>query len=167
MAIQVLEEFDGLVSVPRLQETAEHALEVGRAEADAEVSVVIAGDDDVRELNRRHRGLDETTDVLSFSYLHHGQYYGERQELTESDNVEFVLPPGTKDSLGEVIISYPQAQRQASEAGHTVERELAVLLTHGILHLLGHDHEEPREQEEMESVQAQVLSDLRAGASRQ
>ena len=147
--------------------TAERALGVSLGTTDAGVSIVIAGDDDVRELNARYRGLDETTDVLSFAYNHRGQYYGKRKEPSHLPSTnEFILPPGEDTSLGEVIISFPQARRQASQAGHPIETELAVLVTHGILHLLGYDHESPLDQLEMERVQTKVLSDLETKACR-
>jgi probable rRNA maturation factor len=93
--------------------------------ADRGVSVVVTDDETVRELNRRYRDMDEPTDVLSFGL---------------DGNDSFVTPPGGGE-LGEVVISYPMARRQAEAAGHALERELAHLLVHGILHLLGYDHE--------------------------
>jgi len=110
------------------------------------LSVVITDDATVAELNKTHRGLDQTTDVLSFSYAHSGKYYGDGEQASVSDAVdEFVLPPEFDVGLGEIVISYPQAERQASETGHTVEKEMVVLLAHGILHLLGYDHEKDDE----------------------
>ena len=110
------------------------------------LSVVITDDATVAELNKTHRGLDETTDVLSFSYAQSGKYYGDGEQALVSDAVdEFVLPPEFDVGLGEIVISYPQAERQASETGHTVEKEMVVLLAHGILHLLGYDHEKDDE----------------------
>lgn len=89
--------------------------------ADA-LTIVLAGDATVRTLNRTFRGKDETTDVLSFPGG------GER------------CPDGTCP-LGEVVISVAQAARQAAAEGHSLARELRVLLIHGYLHLLGYDHE--------------------------
>ncbi len=82
-------------------------------------TVRFVGDREMRELNGRYRGLDRTTDVLSFP--------GER------------TPEG--HHLGDVAISIPAARRQAAELGHALERELKCLLLHGVLHCLGHDHE--------------------------
>ena len=156
--IQVFEELESLVSGEFLEQVARHALDVGKSAADTEVSVVITDDEEVRKLNKLHRGVDEYTDVLSFSFTHHGQYYGDGELPPErSAGVEFVLPQGKQATLGEVIISYPQARRQAEQSGDSVDEELAVLLAHGVLHLLGHDHEIPGDRAEMEKVQAQVL----------
>jgi probable rRNA maturation factor len=83
----------------------------------AELVVRFAADPEVRRLNRQFRGRDETTDVLSF-------------------------PGSAADRrLGDVVVSVPQARRQAAGRGHPVERELRVLILHGVLHCLGHDHE--------------------------
>jgi len=89
---------------------------------DAELSVLFVGDRAMRTLNRRYRGMDKTTDVLSFS-LREGKF-----------------PEIQPDNLGDVVISVPVAVRQAREAGHALDRELDRLLVHGILHVLGYDH---------------------------
>ena len=127
------------------------------------VSVVIADDQVVRELNRRHRGLDENTDVLSFSFTHEGEYYGEEDRSARETDIDFVLPPTESNdaSLGEIIISYPQTRRQAERDGHPVDRELTVLLVHGVLHLLGYDHEEPDDEAVMKAATARAMQQLR------
>jgi len=86
------------------------------------LSIVLAGDATVRRLNRDFRGKDATTDVLSFP--------------SGGDD----LPDGTRP-LGEIVISVAQAARQANAAGHSLARELRILVIHGYLHLLGYDHE--------------------------
>lgn len=91
----------------------------GRAGA---MGVCLVGDRAMRSLNRRHRAKDATTDVLSFPA-------GRTPD-----------PEGLRH-LGDVLISVPQAARQARDAGHPLDRELRVLLLHGYLHLLGYDHE--------------------------
>jgi probable rRNA maturation factor len=92
----------------------------------AGVSVVVTGDARVRDLNRRYRDEDKRTDVLSFSQ--------------REDAGEFVVPPEEPARLGDVVISLPAARRQAKQAGHSLEREIALLVVHGLLHLLGYDH---------------------------
>lgn len=155
--IQVVDDFADLVNEVDLTEAVAAALVAGSAENDANVSVVIAADELVRELNDTHRGLNEHTDVLAFSFTHEGDYYGEEPEEVAED-MNFVLPPGESETLGEVIVSYPQAQRQADAAGHSLEKELAVLLIHGTLHLLGHDHMEPDDEAIMKPLEAQALA---------
>lgn len=91
--------------------------------SDAELSILITGDEEIRSLNSAYRGLDRSTDVLSFSQL-------EGEEI-----------PGEGDLLGDIVISLDTAVRQADEYGHSVEEEMNRLLVHGVLHLLGYDHE--------------------------
>lgn len=91
---------------------------------DAELSVFFVGDRTMRTLNRRYRGKDRTTDVLSFAFREGA--YGMVQ----------------RNVLGDLVISLPVAKRQAREAGETLAGELDRLLVHGLLHLLGYDHEQ-------------------------
>jgi probable rRNA maturation factor len=115
---------------------------VGRA--DAELSVAFVGDDRMRELNRDWRGKDSTTDVLSFSQLE-GEPLG-----------------GASPMLGDVVISVPVLERQASDGGWTVDEELARLLLHGVLHLLGFDHESDQDARAMRSEEGRVVAALAA-----
>lgn len=138
----------------------------------AQVAVLVTGDQTVRQLNRDYRGVDEVTDVLSFSADHPGHWEGEDQppqdRLQTSENPgefpEFLLPPGEAPALGEVVISYPQTQRQALEqrtAGDgTVDQELALLLVHGVLHLVGHDHVEAVETAAMQEKERAALAHM-------
>ena len=111
-----------------------------------EVSLVFTDSQTVRRLNRDYRGVDKPTDVLAFCML--------PQKKNDSS---FALPPDGVTRLGEVIISYPQAAEQAKEQGHSPEREVALLIIHGILHLLGYDHEEPKEEGKMREKERELL----------
>ena len=111
-----------------------------------EVSLVVTDSETVQRLNRDYRGIDETTDVLAFYML--------PQKGADSF---FALPPDGVTRLGEVLISYPQALAQAKEQGHSLERELALLVIHGILHLLGYDHEEPEAEHKMRERERELL----------
>ena len=135
----------GVLSESWLAEIADRALSALELPSDTSIEIMVTDDDTVRELNLRHRGLDETTDVLSFS--------------AGPDETGFVLPPGAGEtgSLGEVIISGPQSARQAARSGREPAEELAFLLAHGILHLMGHDHEEPQERRDMEERHHKLL----------
>jgi len=114
----------------------------------AEVSVLITDDETVRELNRAYRKIDSTTDVLAFAF----------QEEAEGS----VFPTGAErvTHLGEVIVSLPQAERQAGELGHSLKRELAALVVHGVLHLLGYDHEKPEDKGRMAAREAEISARL-------
>ena len=126
----------------------------------AQVSLLIAGDVTVKELNAEYRGLNEVTDVLSFSAGHQGHWEGDDEGPEDVSGVSFILPPGEPEPLGEVIVSYPQAKRQADEQGVSVDRELAHLVVHGVLHLTGHDHVEPEEAALMQAKEQASLATL-------
>jgi probable rRNA maturation factor len=119
-----------------------------------ELGIVVTDEATLRRLNREYAGEDEATDVLSFS-------------LTEGE--PFVAPADGVLRLGEVIVAYPVAVRQAAQQGHSVEREVAHLLAHGILHLLGYDHAEPEEERVMrakeESLLAAIMSSTGQGSA--
>jgi probable rRNA maturation factor len=104
----------------------------------------LVGDEDIRALNREHRARDAVTDVLSFPLW----------------SSEFVLPEGEPLNLGDVVVCFPRAVEQASEYGHSVEREVAYLVAHGVLHILGYDHEEPAEQLVMRAKEEEALRPL-------
>ena len=130
-----------------LERIAAHALAVEDVARPAELSIVITGDMAVRELNRTYRDTDAATDVLSFS---------------QAEGEAFAVPDGETPHLGDVIISLETAQRQADEHGLALQDEVAHLLVHGILHLLGYDHEEPDEKAEMFGLQAAIVDGWRA-----
>lgn len=157
--VQVFEQFESFASERWLKDVAERTLtSVGESSSES-LSIVIADDETVRELNKHHRGLDENTDVLSFSFSHQGKYHGDDVPKTEwSEGLIFAMPPGESVGLGEVIISYSQMERQAKESGHPVAQVLACLVIHGILHLLGHDHVEPGEESLMKAQESRVLA---------
>ena len=149
----------------------EAALRVALPEGnECQVSLVITDDEAVRRLNRDYRGLDEVTDVLSFSASNPGHWEGEGGPIDgrrspgqgikgEAENESpFVYPPGEPVPLGDVVICYPQAQRQATERGVPVDREMALLIVHGVLHLVGHDHLEPDEESDMQAKEQSALS---------
>jgi len=126
----------------------------------AQMSLVITNDETVHKLNAQFRGLDEVTDVLSFSADHPGHWEGEDEPPESADGFEFVMPPDELSPLGEVIISYPQAERQAEEHGVPLAHELALLVVHGVLHLTGHDHVDPDGTTLMQSKERTALAAL-------
>ena len=158
-------DFGGLVQEDWLKAVMEKALGVAIPGGEAcQVSLAVTSDETVRGLNRDYRGLDEVTDVLSFSASHSGQWEGdtppdklEFPATAASEAPAFVYPPDETAPLGEVIIAFPQAQRQAAQRGAPVDEELALLIVHGVLHLVGHDHAEPEEQAEMQARERAAL----------
>lgn len=116
-----------------------------------EVSVTLTNNAYIHTLNKKYRGIDRPTDVLSFA-------------LNESE--EPAIEGGMEiNVLGDLVISVERAEEQAADFGHSVRRELAFLTVHGMLHLLGYDHIEDEEREEMEAEQRFVMEKL--GISRE
>jgi len=146
IGIHVEEEFRGVVDEGGVRRVAQTVLEAEGVALPYEVSLVFTDSETVKQLNRDYRGVDEPTDVLAFYML-------PQKEVDDS----FALPPDGVTRLGEVIVSYPQAIEQAREQGHSTERELALLVIHGILHLLGYDHEEPEEESKMRERERDLL----------
>jgi len=130
-----------------LRSVAEQVLTSENIISAVELGLVITTQDKVRQLNRDYRGRDEPTDVLAFSVV----------EEAGADFPPFVSPPDGVRHLGEVIVSYPQAVLQAEEHRHSVVREIAVLIIHGVLHLLGYDHDEPERERRMRAREAEIL----------
>ncbi len=125
-----------------LRITAQATLDQQRVKQRVELTVVITGNAQLRALNRAFRNVDAPTDVLSFA-------------TTDQ------LQPDTT-YLGDVIISYPKAREQAKAGGHPVEAEVQLLVVHGVLHLLGHDHYTEAEKNVMWKAQAATLKKLGA-----
>lgn len=158
VSIQIFDDLDNYIDGNWIRKIASCVL-AELNEISGVVSIVIISDEVMAELNLQHRGLEEPTDVLSFSYKHNGTYYGSdiRKKNFTSD-LDFILPPEVDSGFGEVVISYPQAKRQANKAGHTIDKELVVLVAHGILHLLGYDHETEDELQTMKAMEARALN---------
>ncbi len=125
-----------------------------------QVSLLLTDDDTVRELNREYRGVDQTTDVLSFSAEHGGHWAGDDAppDVGEDWPSVFALPDGEPPPLGDIVISVPQAIRQAEAQGVPLIRELALLIVHGALHLFGHDHYDDGERAEMQRLERAALA---------
>ena len=111
---------------------------------DCDLTFVLTDDAQLKELNRDYLGIDAPTDVLSFP-------------ASESD------PETGSRYIGDVIISIPYARRSAEQAGHGLKAEVQLLVVHGVLHLLGHDHAEAEEKARMWKAQAEILVSLGLG----
>ena len=128
-------------------------LEYENCTDDFEVSISFVSNEEIMDLNREYRGIDAVTDVLSFPML---EFEKDNDEL-EDDEEEYIeeeLP------LGDIVISVERADEQAKEYGHSLKRELAFLLVHGMLHLLGYDHENREEETIMFQKQEEILEKL-------
>ncbi len=105
-------------------------------------SIIFIDNEQIRKINATYRGIDRETDVISFAF--------------EDVKDDFSL---TKRVLGDIYISIPKMQEQAKSYGHSEKRELAFLTVHGLLHLLGYDHQTPEEEEKMFGLQKEILDE--------
>ena len=119
----------------------------------AEVSITLTDNVYIHELNMKYRNIDRPTDVLSFA-------------LNEGEEPEIVDGP-VVNMLGDIIISVERATEQAAEYGHSIEREIAFLTVHGMLHLLGYDHMEETDRVEMRKEEDYVMEKLEIGREAQ
>ncbi len=160
MEINVLieEDYGGYLEVSWLQSVAEQALVAQDANSRLELSLVITNQERVQQLNRSYLGRDEPTDVLAFSMLPEPLATGE-----SGASSPFVQPPDGVLHLGEVIISYPQAVIQAEEHQHSIKKEIAILIIHGVLHLLGYEHNKPELERQMKTREEEILSGIEGG----
>ncbi|HXF86339.1 MAG TPA: rRNA maturation RNase YbeY [Anaerolineales bacterium] len=127
-----------------LRRAAATTLEHQAAPPQAELSIVLTDDARLQELNREYLGMDAPTDVLSFP-------------ASETD------PETGAPYLGDILISIPYAAKSAEKAGHSLEAEVQLLVVHGVLHLLGHDHAKPAEKARMWKAQREILTRLGLG----
>lgn len=125
---------------------------------EAEVNVIFTDDEGIRQINRQYRQLDAPTDVLSFPLVDYEipADFGHVEEQAE----DYFNPETGELMLGDIILSVDKIEQQAREYGHTQKRELAFLVAHSMLHLMGYDHMEEGERKVMEEKQSQILTDL-------
>ncbi len=140
--IQTSPQFEGKFDKNRLILAAHTALNLGGLVDDGDLSLVINDQDFIRELNSKFLGIDKSTDVLSFP-------------------AEEIDPDTGKPYLGDVIISYPDALQQSVDGNHSLLAELELLVVHGVLHLIGYDHNNPEEKARMWDIQDQALEMIR------
>ena len=139
---EIIDEFNVDFDYSYLDDVIEATLKHENAEG-AYLSVIFIDDETMHEMNKKTRGIDRTTDVLSFA-------------LEDVDNIK-----GSVRVLGDIFISIPKMKAQALEYGHSEKRELSFLTCHGLLHLLGYDHTRSLEEEKIQfGLQDEILNDL-------
>lgn len=139
---EIINEYKGDINYDYLPKVIDKTLEMENV-TKAIFSIILINDDTMHELNKTYRGIDRSTDVLSFAY-----------EDNETKKNEYRI-------LGEIFISIPKMKEQALEYGHSETRELSFLVVHGLLHLLGYDHTLGKKEEiEMFSRQELVLNEF-------
>jgi probable rRNA maturation factor len=149
MEINILidKEYKNKVKSTWLKNVARQVQKAENVSEKSEMGLKITGDEEIHKLNLQYLDEDRPTDVLSFPM----------NEQLDAAPV-FVKVPDGKLHLGDIVISYPTALKQAEEHNHPVNREIAILLIHGILHLLGYDHDIPAREQKMHSREAAILT---------
>ena len=143
---EVSEEIEKIIKVAVID-----SLKYENCDFDAEVSVTIVDNDEIRSINAETRNIDAVTDVLSFPMC----YFDENGDIIESD----YDMDGENIVLGDIVISAERAKIQAEEYGHSFKREMAFLTVHSMLHLLGYDHvDDPEGERIMFAKQDEILN---------
>jgi probable rRNA maturation factor len=158
--------FEAKVAAASVRRAAQAALRHQAVPSQVSLCIVITDDAEIQALNRQYRGIDAPTDVLSFGTQPDN---AQPQDGADSEqnkvNVPFVIAPeqdaDTNAYLGDVIIAYPRVVVQAAQHGHSAKRELHLLIVHGVLHLLGHDHATQQEETHMWALQDEILERLK------
>jgi len=145
ITVQMEPQYEDILDADALHRLAMGVLRAEGVEGPMEVGIVVTTDDEVHALNRQYLGHDYKTDVLSFGMGGEG---------------EFVTPEERPAYLGDVVISYERAAEQAPEYGHSTNAEVATLLIHGLLHLLGYDDTNDEDRERMHRRQQELLAIL-------
>jgi probable rRNA maturation factor len=129
------------------------SIEMEGFDIESEVSILLVDNEKIRDINNEHRHIDKSTDVLSFPVveMHEGEIISNEGDFDLDEDLLL---------LGDIVISLETAKSQAVEYGHSFEREIAFLTTHGVFHLLGYDHMERGEEEKMLQKQEAVLRKL-------
>lgn len=143
--IEIDQNFSDQVEISDLQAVADKVLAITETSLESEIGLQIIEDAQMQQLNLQYMGINSPTDVLSFP-------------------VPFQNPDTGNPYLGDILISYPTAARQAEAAGHPVAEEICLLLVHGILHLLGYDHLTTEDKTAMWDIQDTILTALQINA---
>lgn len=138
-----------------ITEIVEEALDYEDCPYEAEVNVVLTGNEEIRQMNLESRNIDAATDVLSFPLVDY-EAASDFDHVEETAEDYFNLETGEL-MLGDIMISVDKVEEQAEKYGHSTTRELAFLVAHSMLHLCGYDHMEDDERVEMERKQNEIL----------
>ncbi len=136
-------EYDRLL--PLYRELAAKTFAKLKVRANYEIDVSLVDEETIQTINRDYRKIDRVTDVISFAFN------------DDTDPRDQINDEKTLRMLGEILICLPQAKRQAADIGNSEKRELSFLFVHGLLHLLGYDHQTKEEEETMFALQEEIL----------
>lgn len=139
------------------QEIVAAAIETEQFPYEAEVNILLVSQEEMREINCEHRGIDQATDVLSFPMI----AYENPGDFSQIEQEEDNFNPDTGEALlGDIILCADKIKEQAEQFGHSQKREYAFLILHSILHLFGYDHMTEQEAAVMEEKQRKILEQM-------
>lgn len=141
ISLQIAESYSTLIDAKRIKDAIEESLRYFETSPQVQLTIVFESDELLRQLNQQYLGIDAPTDVLSFS-------------------ADYTDPETGHRYLGDILISVPRALEQAMAGAHPLEDELQLLVVHGVLHLLGYDHAEAEDKEQMQAAQSEILQRL-------
>ena len=144
------EDIENLAEEKLIEKVVSTVLEMEQIKKKLDVYITLTNNENIRKINAEHRQIDKATDVLSFPMFDRVEI----NSLKVEDEEEF------EDILGDIIVSVEKVREQAEEYGHSFERELAYLVTHGMLHLLGYDHMIEEEKVVMRKREEEILGAL-------
>ncbi|GHU44304.1 endoribonuclease YbeY [Clostridia bacterium] len=163
MTILVEEEYEGEYSFPLEQlagQVIEAAADTFAVPYEFELSILLVGEEEIRQMNKEQRGIDRVTDVLSFPMID----FRKAGDFSDIEKTQGNFDPDSGEALlGDMVLCVPKMKAQAKEYGHSEKREFAFLVLHSLLHLLGYDHESVEEAEHMERIQENILSAIGIG----
>jgi len=148
--INKVQEFDLKEYRKDFKSIAKSVCEVLDIECNLSLSLTICLSDYIHELNKEYRGIDKETDVLSFAI----------EDGSDEDEILDMMDYTGVREIGDIIINLDRVDLQAREYGHSKRREMCFLFTHGLLHLLGYDHMNKDDEEEMFELQEKILTNL-------
>jgi probable rRNA maturation factor len=156
-----------LASLP-VDQTIERTLQEAGVNEPVVLTLLITNDETIKEMNKQYRQMNKPTDVLSFPLLEKPLVNAPAEQLWQPQEgaeaaqagTPFVTPPELVTNLGDIVISWPTVQRQATEARHSAGYELLYLLSHGVLHLVGYDDMSEAGYQAMVGTQQSVLQSL-------
>ncbi len=133
-----------------IKEVVSRVLEEEKVLPEVDVYITLTNNEEIHKINKEYRDVDRPTDVLSFPMYERDEIAGLKNDT--DDEIEKIL--------GDIIVSIEKVREQAKEYGHSFERELAYLVTHGMLHLLGYDHMIEEEKAVMRKREEEILETL-------
>lgn len=139
--LEIAPSFENSTDLPNFNDLVFSVFKDQEIPRESDVTIAVVDDDHIQKLNREFLGIDKPTDVLAFPAGH-------------------IDPDTDHRNIGDVVISFPRAKDQADSAGHLLSSELSLLTVHGLLHLIGFDHDRPESEDEMWQVQSKALMEM-------